>query len=72
MSEKCKKVCTALNYIQQFLIIPSTIIECFNYSFCFFGWNSYRSYEFYNRIKTLCNNSGIKKYKSKLRKKEAR
>ena len=29
MSKKHKKVCTTLNYIEQFLILASTITECF-------------------------------------------
>ena len=32
MSKKCKKVCTALIYIEQFLILASTITECVSVS----------------------------------------
>ena len=32
MSRKHKKVCTALNYIEHFLILPSTIIGCISIS----------------------------------------
>ena len=32
MSRKCKKVCTTLNYIEHFLILPSTITGCVSIS----------------------------------------
>ena len=38
----------------------------FNFCFCYFD----RNYEIYNRIKNLCDNCGIKKYKSKIKKKK--
>ena len=36
MSKKHKKVCTTLNYIEQFLVLASTITGCF----CSFGFAS--------------------------------
>ena len=32
MSRKHKKVCTTLNYIEHFLILPSTITRCISIS----------------------------------------
>ena len=55
MSKKRKKVCTTLNYIENFLILGSTITGCIS-SFAFASFDSYRNYEFCNWIKNLCNN----------------
>ena len=54
MSKKHKKVCTTLNYIEQFLVLASTI--AISFCFVFFSWYSYRNYKFCNSIKNLCNN----------------
>ena len=59
MSRKHKKVCTILNYIKYFLISACTVIECIsNLCIYFFACYSYWNYEFYNRIKNLCNDCG--------------
>ena len=49
MSRKDKKVCTTLNYIEQFLILGSAITR--RASTYFFGRYSYRNYKFCNLIK---------------------
>ena len=41
-----------------------------NFCFSFFGWYSYRNYEFCNRIKIWEITSGIKRYKSIIKKKK--
>ena len=41
MSKKHKNVCTALNYIEHFLTVASTVAGCFH--FCFFFFSSYSS-----------------------------
>ena len=57
MSKKHKNVCTALDYIEHFLILASTITGCVAISaFSFFSWYSYRNCKFYNTTKNLCNN----------------
>ena len=55
MSKKHKKVWTTLNYkaLSYFRFCNSWMY--FNFCFCFFGWYSYRNYEFCNRIKNLGN-----------------
>ena len=62
-SRKHKKICTTLNYIENFLMY-------FNFCFCFYAWYSYRNYKFCNRIKYFCNSCGnykpiVKKKKKK-------
>ena len=52
MGKKDKKICTTLNYIEHFLVLAYTSTGCF----CFCSWYSYRSYEFCNRTKNVCNN----------------
>ena len=54
MRKKHKKLCTILNYTENFLILAFVITGCF--CFCFLSWYSYRNHEFCNRIKHLCNN----------------
>ena len=57
ISNKHKKVCTTLNYIEQFLILGSTITGCVSISaFCFFGRYSNRNYDLNGRIKNVRNN----------------
>ena len=57
ISGKCKKVCTALNYVEHFLILAFAITGCIAISaFWFFVWCSNRNYKFSDRIKNLCNN----------------
>ena len=57
MNKKQKKICTTLNYIEDFLILASTITGCISISaFCFFSKCSNRIYEFCYSIKNLCNN----------------
>ena len=61
MSEKPKKVCTTLIYIEHSLILAFTIAGCATISslyHCFFSWYSSRNCEFCNWIKNLCNNCG--------------
>ena len=45
MSKKHKKIWTTLNYIEHLLILAFFFSQCFE-----------RNYEFYSRIKNLCNN----------------
>ena len=52
MSKKHKKVCTTLHYIEDFLVLASTITGCVSIS----GLTSLIGYEFCNRIKNFCNN----------------
>ena len=61
MCKKDEKVCTTLNYMENFLIstIISTciiFITVFKFLVLLFVWYSYWNYEFCNRIKNLCNN----------------
>ena len=60
-SRKHKKICTTLNYIENFLMY-------FNFCFCFCAWYSYRNYEFCNKIKYFCNS--CRKYKPIINKKK--
>ena len=66
MSRQYKKVCTTRNYIEHFLILTSTATGCT----WIFARYSCRNYKFCNRIKNLCKNAGIKKYKSTIKKKK--
>ena len=60
MSKKYKKVCVILNYIENFLILASTITGCiFIYAFASLVGVPIGTYEFSrgcNTIKHLCNN----------------
>ena len=57
MTKKHKKVCTTPNYIEHFLVLASTITGYVSvFAFPSLNWYSCRNYEFFNRIKNLCNN----------------
>ena len=56
MSEKYKKTCKYLNYVEHLLILASTITKlCFNFCICFISLCSCRYYKFCSRNKNLCN-----------------
>ena len=71
MNKKHKKVWTTLNYVEHFLILASTITECVSIStFPYLvgipiGITSYAI-----GLKTWAITAGIKKYKSKIKKKK--
>ena len=57
LSKKQKKLCKTLNYIENFLILASTVTGSVSiFSFVFFSWYSYKNSNFCNWIKNLCNN----------------
>ena len=73
MCRKHEKVCTTLNYIEYFLILASIItgfISISNFCFWFFDWYSNRNYEYYKGLKSCPITTGIKTYKSIIRKKK--
>ena len=55
MSTKHKKVCTTLNFVENFLVLPFAITGCISvFSFApLLG--SKKNYEFGNKTKNLCN-----------------
>ena len=55
MSEKSKKTCKYFNYVENLLILLSSITGCFNFDICFISLCSCRNYEFCSRNKTLWN-----------------
>ena len=64
--DEYKKVYTTPSYIEHFLILTSTATGCTWVSAWYSCWN----YKFCNRIKNLCKNAGIKRYKSITKKKK--
>ena len=63
MSEKYKKTCKYLSYIEHL---------CFNFCIYFIRLCSCWYYKFCRRIKNLCDHPGIKKYRSIIKKKRTR
>ena len=71
MSNKHKKICTTLNYIEHFLIIPSAVSGCISISpFSFFLGIPLGITNSLIGLKTSAITAGIKKYKSIIKKKE--
>ena len=71
ISNKHKKVCTTLNYIEYFIILASTITGMyFNFCFCFFAWCSYWNYDSAIGLKICPRTKGIKRNKSIIKKKK--
>ena len=73
MCRKHEKVCTTLNYIEYFLILVSIItgyISFSNFCFWFFDWYSNKNYEYCKGLKSCPITTGIKTYKSIIRKKK--
>ena len=66
VSDKHKKVCTALNYIEHFC----GYWMYFNFCFCFFAQYFSRNYDFCDRLKICEITAGIKKYKLMITKKK--
>ena len=79
MSEKHTKMCRVLNYFK--LILKSKLLQtfssfgfccqwmCFNFNFCFISWCSYRYWSSAEELKICAITTGIKKYKSIIKKK---
>ena len=65
MSRKHKKVCTTLNYIEHFLILPSTITGCISIS----AFASLLGIPLRIGLQICAATAGIKKYKSIIKKK---
>ena len=71
MSRKYKRVCTTLNYIEHFLILPSRITECVSiFTFFYLDWIAIGITSFGIGLKITAITAGIKKYKSIIRKKK--
>ena len=71
MSKKHKKVCTTLNYIENFLILASAITECISIStFASFIVFPIRIMSSAIGLKICAITAGIKKYKSIVKKKK--
>ena len=65
MSKKHKKVCATLNYIEHFLILPSTITGCISIStFAFLLYIPIGIMGSAIRLKMCAIPAGSKKYKS--------
>ena len=59
MYKKHKRVCKVLNYIEHSLFAISAVTGSVSISAFAPSWDSNRNYEFYNKIKNLCNNDRI-------------
>ena len=69
MSKKHKKYDTAPNYIERFLILPSTITRCFHFCFFFFLIGIPILITSSAIVLKICAiTAGIKKYKSIIKK----
>ena len=70
MRKKHKKVCTTLNYIDHFLILASTITGCISISDFASSIGIPIGIGCAIRLKICAITAGLKKYKSKLRKRK--
>ena len=64
MSKKHKKTCRALNYFEHFLHFNFAGRSCFDFCFCFYGWDSYIITSSEVGLEVCTITAVIKKFKS--------